>query len=398
MRPVSEAFKAIVGSSHTPKVRVRTVTGWPQSLAPTVTSTLPVVSGNVRMESSAIVRATADITYTDEWGGVLPGGVEAFIEYGVERDGGSTEWVSLGYFRFDTVTQNGYNSPITAQLSDRMAMVRDSNAVFNYVIPATESHAAAFAGLLYGAASATWGPDYGVFPPTALGQAIIFDYDAGSAKVGVDIPLLDTESHSFYDALQGIADSMGKRMFFDYLGRMNVVDAALTPEASGALRISGGPGGTLRSITRQATRNGVYNAVVAKGSKATEIDPPWWNSWNETGGSIDYFSPFGRVVRYVDSPVVNSNQEAYYVAHNTLSMSKGMIYTLSLRAVANPALEPLDCIAVVFPGQVPSLDGTPPPPGMYDEQLQIHIVDSLDFPLTGGEMSITTRSGFIGTL
>lgn len=395
MRPVSDALLDIVTGSHTARTRIRSCIGFPQSTTPTTTSAPFVLGGSVRMDSSAQIRATLDATIVDDWGGLLPSGVELFVEYGVAVAGGSTEWVSLGYFRLETITQSGINGPIQVTGSDRMAQVIDTEAVFPWVVPAGTSHEELFQSLLYGQPSPTWfHPNAGVFPVGVADTAILFDYDAASETIPFEIPL----DKNFYDILQGVADTRDKRMFFDYLGRLNVVDADVFPE-NPVHTISAGVGGTLRDVTRQITREGVYNSVRAEGSAPTEGDPPWNYVVSPIApvGPLSWYSRFGRVLKTYASPLLNTSSEALSAAQTYFDKVTGLPYTLSLACTANPALEPLDVIAVKFPGLLAGdFGGTPPRPGLLDPVTEVHVVDSLTFPLMGGDMAVTTRGTTIG--
>ncbi len=388
MRPVSERLLNIVTGSHTARTRVKLVTGFPQSTTPTGTA-LTLLSGDVKMDSSAVVRATLDCEVLAPWGTVLPDGSELFVEYGVEVAGGSTEWVALGYFRIDEVSQVAVNGPTRISASDRMQQVVDTEAVFPWVAPVGTTHADFFDSLLFGQVPTTWfHPNAGVFNSPAA-QTIISDYDMNATLLPYQIPL----DRPFYELLQGVADTIGKRMFFDYLGRLNVVDAALPLGGASVWTIEAGVDGTLRGLSRQITRDGFYNSVRAEGSAATEASPPWnyvVTPLANTMGSLSWYSRFGRILRSFSSPLLLTSAACLAAAQTLYDQATGLPYSLSMDTVPNPGLEPLDVVTVRFPGE--GLSQTPPPPGMHvDPQQEVHVIDSLTFPLAGGDMSITTR-------
>ncbi len=158
-----------------------------------------------------------------------------------------------------------------------------------------------------------------------------------------------------------------------------------------AVTLRSGEGGTLRGISRQVTRKGVYNSVRVDGSRPTEGDPPWNYvvSPLPNVGGLSWYDKFGRILKSYSSPLLTTGTECLMAAQTFYDKIKGLPYSLSLECVPNPALEPLDPIAVTFPGPGPS--GTPPMPGHRYDQTELHVVDSLKFPLDGGAMSITTR-------
>lgn len=391
MRPVSARLLNIVTGSHTARTRVKLVTGFPQSTTPAGTQ-LTVVSGDVKMDSSAVVRATLDCEVLAPWGSILPDGSELFVEYGVEVAGGATEWVSLGYFRIDDVTQGSLNGPTRISASDRMQQVVDTEAVFPWVAPAGTTHLDFFDSLLYGQSPATWfHPNAGVFNSPAA-QTIISDYDLAATTIPYQIPL----DRPFQELMQQVADTVGKRLFFDYLGRLNIVNADVTATSGAVVTLEAGMDGVVRGVSRQIKRDGVYTSVRAEGSAPTEGLPPWGYDFigaqsTDAGlPALSWYGKFGRVLKTFSSPLLTTSAACAESADTIQAKVLGLPYSLSLGCVPNPALEPLDVIRVRFPGTGESQ--TPPPPGMiFDPVEELHVIDSLTFPLAGGDMDITTR-------
>lgn len=402
-RPTSAALRNIVKGSHNARARATLVANsnplFPQSLTPSGTR-LTILDGDVRMDSSATVRATIDCTVQARWGTIKPNGAELFVEYGVDIAGGQTEWTSLGYFRVEDVTQDEVNGPIRITGSDRMAQVADTENDHSRVAPAGTTHRDFFSSLLYGQAPATWFHlNTGVFPygVAAGDQVILSDYDMSTATLPYQIPL---EKH-FNEHFNEVADLVGKRVFFDYKGRLSIVNADVDLTATPVTTINAGAGGVLRSMSRQITRDGVYTIVISSGSDPSQNDPPYDSALFDNNGFIgdlyvpappglSWYGKFGRVLKRFSSPLLTTTAACNASSRTWLGKITGLPYTLSLEMVADPTLEPLDVVKVRFPGLGPS--NTPPVPGMLtDPSEEIHVIDTLTFPLAGGSMQVTTR-------
>ncbi|MFJ8966043.1 DUF5047 domain-containing protein [Lentzea sp. NPDC102401] len=399
MRPVSDTLKGIVSSTHTAKTRVRTVTGFPQSTAPAgAGEPLAVVDGFVEMDSSAEVRSTIDLEVRAPYGSLLPDGTELFVEYGVEVSGGSFEWTSLGYFRIDEVTQAGWDGTLRITGSDRMAQVRDTENMFSsQSIPAGTSDQVFYASLLYSNQAQTWmHSSAGVFGTAAV--AIVFDYDANSATVGYQQPLGED---TYYEMMKTRAERSGKRLFFDYLGQLNVVSDVVEPNPVADLIVRAGKGGQLSNVSRQITRRGVYTSVRVTGQQATEGDPPW--GWSGSGGASvpnpapnapSWYGKFGRIVKRFASPLLLDQPACTAAADTLMSKVKGLPSVLSFDMIPHPGLETLDTVVVTWPENTASA-GTVPDATTSGQAEEIHVVDRLRFPLAGGPMSVTTRAKYL---
>lgn len=390
MRPVSDRLLGVVQGAHTAKARATLVTGFPQSTTPTGTA-LTVLAGDVKMDSSAAVRSTIDCTVLAPWGAIRPDGSELFVEYGVEVAGGTTEWVALGYFGIQDVEQDGVNGPLRITGADRMARVMESETSWSYIAPEGTTHAAFFAKLLYGEATPTWfETDTGVFPNATAATTIVSDYTMSGETLPADLQL----DKPFGELLQKVAADHNKRLFFDYKGRLNVADADVTAAAEDSVvTITAGAGGTLIGLNRKVTRDGVYNACRVEGEQPTTGDPPWGAAWNNTLYGIGREGAFGNVVKRFSSPVLTTPLACVAAAETIRDKIQGLDYSLSFSMVPNPGLETLDVVSVRFPGGGP--DGITPRPGYAPATTEVHVIDSLQFPLGGGTMQVTTRGGWM---
>jgi hypothetical protein len=410
MRPTSTRLREIVKSTHTARGRVTLIkptgTGYyvhSQSLAP-AGDRLTVLDGDVRMDSGAVIRSTIDVTVQAAWGVILPNGAELFAEYGVEVAGGQFEWVALGYFRVETVdeTEPGV---VRVTGSDRMAQAADTETIYPWVAPANVSHGDFLQALLFGQDPVTWfHRNAGVFTWYSTDQAIVTDYAADTVALGVQVPL----DKPFSEHLVEFGTRVGKRLFFDYRGRLNVVADSVSPAATPVRTVRAGPGGGVRNIRRQVTREGVYTSTSTKAETPTEgATPIGWRTWGELRypdqmyfpPGLRWYDAFGRVVRKYSSPLLTTSAALDAAAWTWLQKCQGLPYTLSFSMPADPTLEPLDTVAVQLPIQ-PRGMAYPPPPVLNDgtSTTERHVIDTLSFPLTGGDMHVTTRGALMNAL
>lgn len=364
MRPVSARFLRTLRGSHRMRARVRVVQTYQEGNNPTGTE-IPIIAGNVQIDATADVRSTLDLETAEEWGGLLtPYGNELFVERGIDYGNGETEWVSLGYFRVDSVEQaQAPRGTIRVTGSDRMAQVIDSRLPFPEQYAAGTSHATLFSALISGPSLAAPFPD----------ATIEFDYDATATFLGA----AQMAEESRFEFLRDAVLPEGKVMFWDHRGVL-VIRSAVAPGGP-VFQIDSGREGVLLSLSRTIGRDGVYNGVVARGEAPDETTaPPVALVTNDDiTDPLRWGGPFGKVVRYYDSSFITTNTQAENAATSLLAKYTGLPYTVNLTAVPNPALEPLDVIRATLPG------------GFQED----HVIQNLSIPLTSsGSLTVATRT------
>lgn len=363
MRPVSAAFLRTLSGSHRIFSRVRVCTTFQTGVAPTGTE-IDVVDGTVRLDASADIRSTLDLTTTGDGSWPLrptdllaPYGNELFVERGINYGNGTVEIVSLGYFRIDSTHQSrGPDGEIELQGSDRMAGISDSRLPFPVQFPVGTSVQTIFTRLVNE-----------VYP----NAVIEFDFAA-------DASTLDTAhvaEEDRYGFLYDVARSRGKIMYWDYRGVLVVVSP---PDPTlPVYEINSGSLGELVTLSRTLSRQGVYNGVVATGeSTGTDAPPVTSLVIDSNPNSPTYWNgKFGRVVRFFYSSFITTTTAATSAAQSILQQAIGLPYSINLDAVPNPALEPYDAVQITAP-----------------DVIDIHVIDSLNIPLTEqNTMSGTTR-------
>src|SRR5690606_3912663 len=140
--------------------------------------------------------------------------------------------------------------------------------------------------------------------------------------------------------------------------------------------VTHGRDGVLVSMARELSRDGVYNAVGARGEGAdTEVPIQAVVVDSDPRSPTYWHGPFGKVPRFYSSPLITDVAQAASAAASLLRKSLGLPYGVSFGTIVNPALEPFDPIRVTYPGRV-----------------ERHIVETLTIPLTAGAaMTGTTR-------
>ncbi|PRX48688.1 uncharacterized protein DUF5047 [Prauserella shujinwangii] len=362
MRPVSPKFLRVLRGSHRMRARARIVAPGQTGTDPAGVE-VPILTGNVVLDATADVRATLDLITLTDWprgagGLVAPYGAEAFVERGLVYGNGDTEWVSQGYFRlYQTEQQDVPRGAIQLAGRDRMSGIADARLLTPLQFATGTSVREVFEYLVQE-----------VYPTAS----IEFDFDADNATL--------TRSHiaeeKRYEFLRDLATALGKTMFWDHRGVLQVRDA---PDPTRpAWEVNGGEGGVLVQMSRTLTREGVYNAVVATGEAPDTENPVRAVAWDDNPDSPTYWNgPFGKVPRFYSSPFVETVEQAKAAARALLVKSIGLPYNVDLTAIPNPALEPLD------PVQVRYDSGT---------RAETHVLERLTLPLLATEaMTATTR-------
>lgn len=327
-----------------------------------------IAGGDVKLDATADIRGSLDLETTDPWPAdasdlLTPYGNELFVERGIVFGSGAVEWVSLGYFRISDVDQDDApDGPLRIVGHDRMASIVDSKLTSPRQYTSGTSVQAAFNELIGD-----------IYP----GAVIVFDFDAAAT--------LFTASHvaeeDRYKFLKDIVDSLGKVMWWDYQGRLQVATAPdpLTP----VLDINHGRGGILVKLARSLSRQDAFNAVVATGEAAGEKPPVRGVAYDTNPKSPTYwFGPFGKVPYKFSSSFITTPDQARVAAEQKLSRSIGVPYGADFQSVVCAALEPLDPIRVSHSDKEPD---------------DFHVVETLTIPLDAETaMTGTTRQQIWG--
>ncbi|WP_442868135.1 hypothetical protein [Brevibacterium sp. BDJS002] len=174
-----------------------------------------------------------------------------------------------------------------------------------------------------------------------------------------------------------IAKSLGGRVFCDSRGSF-VAAPVPTLEDEPVWTLAAGQGGALVEPQQTLSRDGVYNQIVASGASENGQPPigPAVASDSDPVSPTYYKGPFGAVPLFYTSKLLTTFPQCQQAALALLAPRLGLKQKVSVSSLVNYAIEPDDVITVTMPGG-------------HDEN---HIIDSVSYPLTGGTMTLQTRS------
>jgi hypothetical protein len=335
VRPVSAAFLRTVRGSHRAVFEARVVAPGQTGTDPDGTDIL-VLGGDVELDGAAAIRSTLDLT-TDGTGMwptspsslLTPYGNEIFVRRGIAYGNGTTEWVSLGYFRIESPEQDqAPDGEIRISGKDRMAGLVDARLLTPVQFPANTTLGEIMdqlVGDVYPWATIEWDD---VTDQTTIGRGLVAEEDR----------------HGF---LAELVTAAGKIWYWDHRGVL-VIRSPADP-SSPVFDVNHGEDGVLVSMGRRLTREGVYNAVVATGEGADTSIPARGVAVDGNPNSPTYwYGPFGKVPRFFSSPFLITDLQAARAAAAMLQQSLGLPYAVDFTAVPNPALEPDDPIRVSY--------------------------------------------------
>lgn len=297
---------------------------------------IPLLDGSVTFDSTAQVNATAALTTSQTWPVnykdlLTPYGNEAFIERGVVYGDGSTEWVSLGYYRINTVQQqNAPAGSVQLACSDRMQGIVDQR------IPAPVTFAAGSTVI-----SMIQTLVLAVYPWA------IFDYDASLNTAQINVAQTTTDDR--YGFINDLVTSYGMIWYWDYRGYLYIH----TPPSlsSPVATINSGRKGVLVSMARGLDRVGVYSGCAASGQQASDQAPPYALVVDGNTNSPTYWDgPFGQIPQFYSSSFLTTVAQCQSAAMSIMQTSTGLPYEVDFGIVPNPALVLYDPVTVVYNG------------------------------------------------
>jgi hypothetical protein len=207
MRNVTEAFISALRGSHRMVSDVRILTSYQEGVQPEGTL-LSTIRGSVTLSSTANIRGSAtvligDVTWPQLNDDLLtPYGNEAFIRRGIDYGNGTIEWVSLGYFRLDDVSQSTNSKyPLQITCYDRMIGIIEARLLTPVQF---------FAGITVGEIVETL--VWEVYPDATI------EWDDDTH--GIIVTRTQIAEQDRYGFLNDLITSYGKIMYFDYRGML----------------------------------------------------------------------------------------------------------------------------------------------------------------------------------
>jgi hypothetical protein len=354
MHAVSDRFLAALQGPHKMAVRATLCNPVPQfGLNPTGTD-LPVVDGNVTIQSLSDIKSTLTITVPAEfWDDVQPFGQEIFIERGIEFGPGDTEYVGLGYHRIEQASQDSAPfGPITLTCLDRTAQLQQNKLAFPLPLNNGDSHRNVFQRLVNGIAI----PQQATYPglsPDGYGMYLYArmpiswtGYDPDATLIIGD-QIVEDDSYAYLAQLikfyyAGIRFTTSGEMLV-YSLKFDFSHAVAT--------LHGGAGGAILSTKRSVKRTDVHNIVTAYGSDPSSITDFIVTFNSDSNSPLAWNKPtypqFGPSPTYYSSPLLQTDGDVELAGEVLLRRYIALPLTFTMQVVPNPALEcndPLDVI------------------------------------------------------
>lgn len=372
--PTVQELAPIVSGSHRMLVEAYVLDTFQVGFEP-VGELIDVIAGDVTYDATAEVFATLEM----ETSGIderrrsrfpriasdllAPYGHEVFIRRGIDA-GDTIFWSPLGYFRLDDDEQApASDGPVRLSGQDRMSGIIDGRLV----IPRQYRRTRTFGEVVTDLVTDIY--------PAAV---IVFDDDSHLGQIGRTM-LVEEDRHA---ALLDLAESLGKVIYFDGEGVLRIEDA---PDPDNLVwDIKAGHNGVLVDVQRRVSREGMANAIVARGEGGDTQEPVQAIVVDDGPTSpTRWFPPddpselwFGQVPHFYSSPLVTTESQAVSAATSLLRRRIGMPYSADFGSVVLPALRPRQAVRVT------QKDGT----------RERHLVDTLTVPLVAQRhMTGTTR-------
>lgn len=406
MRPVSEQFLNALRGSGLATARVRpclpSVRGGDGLIAPAGPA-LPILDGKVTLDGTADERGRLDLTVAPYWPDtgqdrpstagsfststatatmdtrpgkpvwpnrpsdpLTPYGKVLLVEAGVEYGNGNVEYVRLGYFRVDEMTQDDEpEGPIVISGRDLMAFLVDSRMIYEATFLAGTTYQHIFETLVIeGTESFFWnGLPFG-FTTT--------DLDLDSTFGALTLGVTSTTEQDRFAFLNTLVKDAGYVWYFDGRGKCVVKEPPdpMTP----VWTIGGTDGGALRKASRKITREGVYTIIVADSAAIQDTPSVRYVLANNTGFDDPvYYAAFGYVPRFYESPFITNDAQAESAARKLLPETLVLPYQRAITHTPNPALEPGDPVTVWAHGTNDPLSS------------ELQIVETTEIPLVPGQ-------------
>lgn len=331
MYPVSSVFEDVLRSSNMRSVAKVTTTAGVE---------LSIVDGSVSMDSTRDIQRTCtlELSPTDTMSAddvytlMRSPGMEVTVWRGLVIDG-VEELVPLGVFTTDEADQSkSKTATVKWSGSDRSKKVARNRFVDPYQIPAGTSLATAGEELLASRLDDV-AVDFGNVTETVTSNIV---FEAGS-------------NSNPWKAIRQVFSDYGYDLRFDGLGVARAVDVPDPATTAAVFDFGSGETSLVLDGDAKASLEQVYNGVIASGEGTDVAVPVRVEVWDDDPRSPTYYlSGFGRVPYFFTSPLLTSEDIARKAASTILARVKGRSQQLSWPALVNPALEPLDVVAVAF--------------------------------------------------
>ncbi len=371
MWPTSTAYTAAAATHHRTRSRAEL---WRDGTRQT---TLTVTGGTVTVDRTHATRRTITATLLDPTGTLTPNdatdlltpaGTQIKAWRGIVLPDGTTEDIPLGVFRLiDPTITTGPEGGLQIDLSgqDEAATVTANRLTTGWQTPA---------GTLIGTALTS-------FLTTVHPDLDILDQAPGRRLVKAWTPTVGADSDPWAEAVT-LAAAYSLDLNINPTG-VCVIRPLPTPTTP-AMSYRTGPTNTALRIRRVISSEKTYSGVVVTGEPP---DKPavTATAWDTNPTSPTYYKGrFGARPFFITSSMIATQAEAQAAADDNLPLHTGILESLEIDAICNPALDVWDLITV-----------TDPDLKLTDLRL---MVDALTLPLTpDAAMTITATARALPT-
>lgn len=359
MRQVTDRFLETIRRSHTFRTEVDL------SLPGQGPIPLELIDGSVTMDRTAQQRTRAKLTIPSESVSTaefldfaqLASGSEVAIRTGLMYPDDTQELVTVATLRVDDVEFHEDRQPSVLSCVDRSQQVADSHPVDPIPFIATDVIEAAIIQLVLDVL-----PNIETITPghaETFGKAVVVEEDR-------------------WLSISEWAAGLGCEPYFDANGNFVLAEIPAFTDAA-VWTIDTGTEGVMIDYDSTTTRRGVFNGVKAMGQPVDGGTPPVsFLAIDDDPTSPTYWDgPFGHVLAYLHGETITTNAQAQRAAEALLATLLGVVQTVNLGTIPNPALEPDDAVAVI----------------RTDGGKERHLIDSVTIPLgVKGNFTLNTRS------
>lgn len=295
---------------------------------------IPFSDGDVQVDATSRIRRVLRLTVPDPtWmpataDDVLsPYSAKLRVRQGVAYPDGTTEMVPVGVFRVQSVDGDEELGPLEVIGHSLESVVIDDR----FESPRQASGASCVA--LIQTLITESNPDATFIVTATSDQAVpntIWDEDR-------------------WGAVEELATVIGAEVYCNPDGVYVIADVVDPATANPSVYISAGEDGSLKSVARGFSREGVYNSVVVEGQALDPAaDPPRAVVRDTDAASpTRWGGPFGKVVRFWRSPLANTVAACEKAARTILLRSLGLARTVTVESLPRPDIDAGQAVRIV---------------------------------------------------
>lgn len=307
-----------------------------------VAADLHVTGGSVRVDRSADVRRTCELTVVGVPRDLVPSsrrrspldiyGNELVVSQGVRYGDGSVEMVPLGVFVIvdSRVVDTADGVAVTVRGEDRAGRIDRAK----FLSPWATADGTTIADAITALAS-----------DRLPGIEVSMQLSAG----GVTVPthVVEEQASPWADGLAALAEAAGGEVFIDRVGRLVARDV---PDLSGlpaTWQMAEGEGCTVTALERGfSTTAGGVNAVVVVGESVQTIPVRGVALDLDPESPTYYYGPFGPRPVWEQTPLATTNEQAQLIAEARGRDLFGCTEQVRVSCVPNPAIDEGDLVHV----------------------------------------------------